>query len=221
MASAPFSRLTRWWMGDRCLLSPPTLLALVPKRRARTLTVSEALPSRYWVQTITGSLTVTAIAEYLSVWDLLENVHLHPDVADCTVSRWTQDGQFSSRSAYQMLHGLGRVKIFLWLASRRRLWTADRRHRHGLEAHETCLLCEAKPESVDHLFVRCCFTLDVWNAILTALGAGSLGPSGLAPTSESLVAWDRFRCRWPGPLRAGADSLFALVSWSFGRSGTQ
>ncbi|WVZ62348.1 hypothetical protein U9M48_012107 [Paspalum notatum var. saurae] len=85
-----------------------------------------------------------------------------------------------------------RVKIFLWLASQYRLWTADRRHKHGLEAHETCLLCEVEPESVDHLFVHCRFTLDVWNVVLAALGAGSLGLSGLTSVSGEvgiLGAW--------------------------------
>ena len=44
-----------------------------------------------------------------------------------------------------------KVKIFLWLAFRRRHWTGDRRRRHGLETREHCYLCDQAPETIDHV----------------------------------------------------------------------
>jgi hypothetical protein len=55
-----------------------------------------------------------------------------------------------------------KVKIFLWLALKRRHWTADRRHRHGLDAQTICSLCGMEPETNDHLFLSCSYTRQVW-----------------------------------------------------------
>lgn len=68
--------------------------------------------------------------------------------------RWTVDGTYSAKSAYNMLHSGAialrghkliwgtwapmRVKIFLWLAFKQRHWTGDRRRKHGLDARELC-----------------------------------------------------------------------------------
>ena len=55
-----------------------------------------------------------------------------------------------------------RVKFFAWLAFRKRLWTADRRRRHGLEACGPCWLCDQEEETVDHLLVNCSFAKVIW-----------------------------------------------------------
>ena len=55
-----------------------------------------------------------------------------------------------------------RAKFFAWLAFRKRLWTADRRRRHGLEACGPCWLCDQEEETVDHLLVNCSFAKVIW-----------------------------------------------------------
>lgn len=73
-------------------------------------------------------------------------------VADQHTWRWTVDGRYTAKLAYKMLlegthdrHHTNliwrtwaplKVKLFLWLAFRRRIWTADRRQRHGLDANQ-------------------------------------------------------------------------------------
>ena len=54
------------------------------------------------------------------------------------------------------------VKIFLWLAMKRRHWTGDRRARHGLEARELCYLCDQGQETIDHIIAVCPFSREVW-----------------------------------------------------------
>jgi hypothetical protein len=61
-----------------------------------------------------------------------------------------------------------KVRIFLWLAFKRR--TADRRHRHGLAADAVRSLCDVEPESNDHLFIHCSFTKQVWSITMQAIG---------------------------------------------------
>ncbi|WVZ78492.1 hypothetical protein U9M48_026195, partial [Paspalum notatum var. saurae] len=58
-----------------------------------------------------------------------------------------------------------RVKIFLWLAHRRRLWTADRRRRHDLDARDLCWLCDKRPETCLHLLVDCRLMTSIWEGL--------------------------------------------------------
>jgi hypothetical protein len=155
----------------------PTLLKFVPNRIVRKQTVAKTLTNRCWVRQITGGISVPAMAEYLHVWYAIREVVL-TDTPDRLVWRWTMDGSFSVQLAYQALH-LGshlvpgcvriwetwaplRVKLFLWLAVRRRHWTTDRRRRHGLDTHDNCLLCDQEPETIDHIVVECLYSRQIW-----------------------------------------------------------
>jgi hypothetical protein len=63
-----------------------------------------------------------------------------------------------------------RVKLFLWLAVRRRHWTTDRRRRHGLDTHDNCLLCDQEPETIDHIVVKCSYFRQIWFGAAMAMG---------------------------------------------------
>lgn len=163
----------RWINGRSIQELAPTLASLVHCRILQSATVAQALPNRAWVRHIAGGITAPAMQEYLDIWDRIRGVELS-NAEDTLVWRWTADGKFSSRSAYRALH-LGshphhgcsriwdtwaplRVKIFLWLAVRRRQWTADRRRRHGLDANEHCFLCDQESETMDHIVASCSYS---------------------------------------------------------------
>jgi hypothetical protein len=61
-----------------------------------------------------------------------------------------------------------------WLATKGRIWTADRRlRRHDLEAHDLCWLCDQEKRTRHrpvHLFVSCSFAKEVWWGILSWFG---------------------------------------------------
>jgi hypothetical protein len=101
-----------------------------------------------------------------------------------------------------------RIKLFLWLALRKRLWTADRRRRHGLEAQDNCYLCDQEPESIDHIIVQCSYAKQVWWFIRSALQE----TSQLQPTDSIYEWWRTWRAQWQGQCRQGADSIFTLVA---------
>lgn len=152
-----------------------------------------------------------------------ENFNL-TDRPDRTVWRWTLDGEYSAKSTYARLHTGSipfrghsliwktwaslQVKIFLWLAFRKRHWTNDRRARHGLHAQVECYLCDQAPESIDHILTCYLYTREVWFHISSALG------QHLPPAERSVIAWwRRLRAGWHGNNRKDADSLFAPVCW--------
>ncbi|WVZ87178.1 LOW QUALITY PROTEIN: hypothetical protein U9M48_033864 [Paspalum notatum var. saurae] len=103
-----------------------------------------------------------------------------------------------------------RVKIFIWLAWRKRLWTGDRRQRHGLVARESCFLCDAAVETCNHILFECSFALQVWNRVFTPLGLSRPSADGCVSVLEW---WQRARSAWPSSVRKGGNSLLLLVMW--------
>jgi hypothetical protein len=136
------------------------------------------------------------------------------------------DGRYSASSAYRAFFAgstalLGakelwktkapaRVKFFFWLVLHRRLWTAARRNRHGLQDDDACVLCSQEPETADHLIIGCAFTRELWFGLLDPLGL-----TALLPTASEDVApwWLRQRLQLDGVARPAFDSMLLLVSW--------
>jgi len=109
-----------------------------------------------WIQDITRAWTERALQEFHILWERLQGISTQP-FADSFIWRWTANGQYSARSAYSVHLGAAsitgakliwmswapsKVRFFLWLAILGRLWTAERRFRHGLQADATCKLCD-------------------------------------------------------------------------------
>jgi hypothetical protein len=141
------------WLPDGAISNTaPNLFKAVGRRRLGR-TVKDALSNMQWVWDIISACIATVLLEYASLWATLENVQLRPLEANRFVWRWTTDGQYSVSSAYRAFFTswttlLGsrelwranvssKVKFFFWLALHGRLWTAERRKRHGLQPDAT------------------------------------------------------------------------------------
>lgn len=213
----------RWIQGNSTAGLAPNLMQLVPRRTRAQMSVRQGITNRQWKRSISGTMTLVTIAEYLDLWEATNDVTLG-DQPDKVKWCWTPDDLYTSKSAYKMLHTRSvrfrghsliwktwaplRVKIFLWLTFRRRHWTNDRRARHGLEAREECYLCEQEPETIDHILCCCSYSREIWFHICQ-----SLGHTLPAMERTAITWWRRFRSTWPNHQRKGIDSLFALVSW--------
>ena len=164
-----------------------------------------AQANRAWIRDITGGLTIPDIASYLLLWDRVENAH-QAGVPDRCLWRWTEHKQFTTKSAYMMMHQGSttfdcaklvwktwaplKVKLFLRIAFKERLWTVERRQRHGLVAAAACHLCNQAQETVHHLFVSCPFTLQVSETILRRLG---VTPTPLGNNYYRLGIWPTYK----------------------------
>ncbi|CAN6193691.1 unnamed protein product [Urochloa humidicola] len=179
-----------------------------------------------WIGDIAGQLSIEALLQYFELWDAMTRVNLTQGREDTISWRWTATGSYTARSAYKaFFEGSTRfagakpiwkawaplkVKFFMWLAVRGRLWTADRRHRHGLQNPTPCPLCDQVLESADHLFCGCAFTQQVWWALANAIGMPLLMPN---PDEQLISWWLRSRNGLNKLQRRGLDSTFMLVSW--------
>jgi hypothetical protein len=222
--------LARFWTNNWLPYGPlwlatSDLFSTVGRRRWGR-SVREALTARRWSRDITGARTASVIVDYLMLWDALQGVELQPGIDDRFIWRWSADGTYDAASAYRaFFHGTTgfagtrevwraccppKVKFFFWLALRKRLWTAERRWRHGLQQHADCLMCGQEDETCDHLLGACVFTREIWYRILSTVGLQHTAPL----PSDMLVDW------WleatkpvPQALSRGFDSLVLLVSW--------
>lgn len=104
-----------------------------------------------------------------------------------------------------------KVKFTVWLAVHERLWTADRRHRHGLQDSPACSFCDQERETTDHLFHHCYFTQQVWFDVSRILRL--IGLNALAQRGSTLVEWwlQVRRVVRQKRQRKGIDSTLLLV----------
>lgn len=55
-----------------------------------------------------------------------------------------------------------KVKFFIWLVTWNRCWTSDRLAKGGLPHSDRCALCDWDEEDINHLLLRCSFSIQVW-----------------------------------------------------------
>ena len=78
-----------------------------------------------------------------------------------------------------------KCKVFLWLASRNRCWTADRLGRRGLPHPAACPFCDQVEEDISHLLIGCVLAREVWSSFLTRWGKAEWIPE----PGDRLVEW--------------------------------
>ncbi|WVZ79554.1 LOW QUALITY PROTEIN: hypothetical protein U9M48_027119 [Paspalum notatum var. saurae] len=88
-----------WLEGLAIEVIAPNLFAAVPPR-CRGRTVADGLLNRSWIGDIKGPLSVEAVAEYVDIWEWVEN-HTLSNLPDRFLWHFTSDFQYSSASAYR------------------------------------------------------------------------------------------------------------------------
>jgi hypothetical protein len=165
---------------------------------------------------------VPVLTQFLKIWELLRDVTLDPLVSDRFVWKWSPGGKYSAYRAFfdsMKLHSAKElwrvkapphVKFFFWLTLHRRLRTAERRKRHGLQDEDACALCSQEPEASDHLLCGCVVTRELWFAFLSPLGLQELAPA----SGDALIDW-WLPCRrsLTSDSRLILDAAVLLVSW--------
>lgn len=217
----------RWIGGFTAAEIAPEVVDLIPTRRRNRRTVADALLDSSWVDDIQGQLSEAGCVQCLRLWVLVSSVHRDEAQPDRFTWAGSATGLYSAKTTYSMLcQGSIRFsmatplwrswaplkcKIFGWLALQYRLWTSDRRHRHGLQDNpDSCAVCLQGEDNADHVLVRCTYARQVWFRVL--IGAGlQIQEPGLESTLESW--WDQARKRVASKDRRSFDSLVIATAW--------
>ena len=206
----------------------PLLTAKVRTQVANRRLLCEGMFMHAWTNDISGELDTDGLAQFIKLWDILIEVHLRQEEEDRPVWAWNRSGKYSAASAYHMMCEGGikfqaaaaiwkcwaplGCKIFIWLAILHRLWTPDRRARHGLQdTTSPCYLCEQEEDTVEHMLMQCVFARQVWHQCFLVAGWSlSMLPTG----QDSLQDWRvRSRKRVEKAQRKEFDSFVMLVCW--------
>ena len=105
-----------------------------------------------------------------------------------------------------------RVQIFMWLAILHRLWTSDRRVRHGLQdVISPCYLCDQEEDTIEHILMQCVFARQVWHLCFVETETNlSFMPTG----QESLQDWwNSAQKQVTKAHRKDFDAMVMLVCW--------
>lgn len=128
---------SRWLQGEVPAQLYPSLYK---HSRRKNRSVAEALHQQRWVNGIDYNLSQQLIAEFLALWEQLEEVVLTEGQKDRITWLLTSDGKYLAQSAYHIqFHGRTRCPsaavtwstkappkciFFLWLMLQNRIWTA-------------------------------------------------------------------------------------------------
>lgn len=104
-----------------------------------------------------------------------------------------------------------KCKIFGWLATKYKLWTADRRTRHGLQDETSaCFTCLQEEDTVDHVLMQCVYAREVWTGCLHQAGLVIEGPQ---QDSNLETRWLTARSRVQRVDKRTFDTFTILTAW--------
>jgi hypothetical protein len=217
----------RWLLGHKIADLTPRLFGIIPKRRVNKRTVVDAISNQSWISDIQGALSIGIINEFLILWDLIDSIVLRPQVEDKHFFRLAANEKFSKEayrgffmgsSEFEPFHRIWKTwappktKFFMWLVAHRKVWTADRLQKRGMDHPERCPLCDQDQETLDHMLIGCVFAREFWFKLLLQVNLQLLAPQS---EDSAFLEWWRTLCtKVSGIARDGLNSLVILGVWT-------
>jgi hypothetical protein len=143
----------------------------------KNLSVDDDLQDSKWMRGLWRMSRVEEMAEFIYLWLLIQEVQLTQQ-EDFLVWRWTNDGTYSSKSAYEaQFQGSyctfnctaiwkakveGKHRFFAWLLLQSKVLTADNLMIRNWPCNQTCGLCDQAFETAQHISIQCVFMQQVW-----------------------------------------------------------
>ncbi|KAJ1257562.1 hypothetical protein BS78_10G005700 [Paspalum vaginatum] len=176
-----------WINGTSARLIAPTLFA---KSSRKNISVLKAMRNNSWISHISPVSGASEIIEFVALWEALSEAHMNPEVEDEISWHWTDDGVYSTKSAYlaQFIGGHAKIKLlpiwkakvepkcrfFAWTLLRKKILTAENLQKRGWSNDPICKLCNQEPETIAHMFKNCVFARVVWAQLTFWLNLASL-----------------------------------------------
>jgi len=146
----------------------------------KNLSVKEQLVNQNWTRSLWRMQSVEEMAEFVRLWDLIQDVHLN-EAEDTITWKFTPDGQYSAKSAYEVqfrgsycdfhqkrvwtVHAVPKHKFFTWLLIQEKILTADVMQARHWPCDPVCTLCRQSPETAIHPCLHCPYVQRVWDLV--------------------------------------------------------
>jgi hypothetical protein len=75
---------------------------LYTKTRRKKITVHQALTTKKWIDHIYPPTTREEVTQFVRLWEAIRGVVRNESVEDTISWRWTADGEYTTKSAYQI-----------------------------------------------------------------------------------------------------------------------
>jgi len=75
---------------------------LFRKAKRKNITVYKALQGNKLIAHVTPMDMVKELQEYVTLWEAVEHIQLEENTEDSIVWRWTEDGEYTTKSAYSI-----------------------------------------------------------------------------------------------------------------------
>lgn len=174
------------WIGEEPLASKfPDLFNCAQDKQAKVesyMDRSGLSGQIMWSSKSRRNLKENEEIQFLSLIDLLRDIHFPEDMEDTRIWKASKNGSFSVSSFYAALSArvgtksslasIWRIKAppwvvaFRWIAFRRRILTLDNLRKRGKIVVIGCQMCLEDEETVDHLLLRCSFAMKIWNSVI-------------------------------------------------------
>jgi hypothetical protein len=179
-----------------------------------------------WMLDIQGSVATLGARDCIKLWLAVSSTHHNTNVEDRFLWPWTGSGAYTTSSTYNLMaqgsimfelaeaiwesRATPKSKFFVWLAAHHRIWTSDRRARHGLQATSSpCFVCLQKEDTAEHILVRCVYAREGWFSCRERLGAQFEIPEEGSSIQDW---WTRERRRFSQKERCWFDGFVCTVS---------
>jgi hypothetical protein len=175
-----------------------------------------------WINDISGSISVGALAYFMRLWDMVAQVDLCLDKEDKHIFQLAANGcislslflgsmDFESYERIWKTWAPPKYRFFLWLVAHKKCWTTNRLEKRGLDHPERCPLCDHEREIIDHLLVTCVFSRECWFLLLRQFRLQVLAPQ--LSNTNFMEWWHEANETIHGPFIDGLNSLIMLGAW--------
>jgi hypothetical protein len=214
-----------WLEGKTAKAMGPKLFQ---KTRRKKISVFEALKDNRWVAHIAPIHDPEELQEYITVWEYVSAVQLHPGNEDSIRWRWTQNGEYSAKSAYQIqfegsfsklkltpiwrAKSEAKCKFFAWTLLHSKILTANNLAKRNWQNDPICKLCCSEPETPTHLCKDCAFTKQVWSTLIRWLNLTTLNTVDMAGSIHKY--WRKCRAKFDKTQKRRLDNIMIYFWWN-------
>lgn len=224
------AKLASFWTSSWIDGRTPKNIAptLFKKSKKKNIAILKAIRNNRWIAHITRLTTTQEICEYVTLWEAVGHFQLDDSREDSIYWRWTADGEYTTKSAYniQFQGAFCKLKLIpIWKAKAEpkcRFFACTLLHKKTLTANNLlkrhwphdpiCKLCGNEPETPTHLCKDCDFSKQVWSFLKQWLGLSILDT---VATNRSLHNhWRRCRNKIERSQRKMFDSVIIYFWWN-------
>lgn len=169
------------------------------------------------------------VSELMELATMIQNLVLQEGQPDTIAWRFTQDHEYSARSAYRLQfvgsttmegHKLiwsgwapNKCCFFIWTVMLGRILTVDALLCRGWENDYFYPLCERSLETPSHLFIECPWSRTIWDALASLADMPAIKPANWMGDTKFATWMQSCYDAMTKEKRKGIISLVQLITW--------